>query len=333
MDEQIFIVSGGDAGQRLDVFLSNKLRDISRSQLQRLIGTHAIEVNGEPAKPSRRVEPGDLVVVAAPAAPRPSHIGPEDIPLDVVYEDGDLLVINKPRGMVVHPAPGAPDGTLVNALLAHCAGDLSGIGGEMRPGIVHRLDRDTTGLLVVAKNDRAHNALQAQIQKRTARRRYLALVWGHPAFGHAIVDVAIARHPTDRKRMTVAQEGDVRLAARPAVTELRLRERLGPFSLLEATLQTGRTHQIRVHCAFAGHPVVGDPVYGGQRKISSDQLRGPAQAALNERLARLGGQALHAYSLAFDHPRTGERLHFEVPPPGEMEALLALLRTLEGSAP
>lgn len=325
-DDKVFIATAPEAGQRLDVFLAGKLRDMSRSQLQRLIGTRAIEVNGETAKPSYKVEAGDLVVVDAPA-PKPSHIAAETIALDIVYEDADLLVINKPKGMVVHPAPGAAAGTLVNALLAHCPADLSGIGGVERPGIVHRLDKDTTGLLVVAKNDSAHRGLQEQIQKRVASRRYLALVWGRPPFGSAVVDVPIGRHPADRKRMTVV-EPDAHPPGRPAVTELRVLEALGPFSLLEASLQTGRTHQIRVHCAFAGYPIVGDPVYGGVRKVSADLLRGPAQADLNERIARLHGQALHAFSLAFTHPRTGEPLQFEASPPDEMRTLIDHLRIL-----
>lgn len=325
-DEQIFIVGDSDAGLRLDVFLSNRLRDVSRSQLQRLISTQAIEVNGQIAKPSYRTQAGDLVVIEA-RPPKVSDITPEKIDLDIVYEDADLLVINKAVGMVVHPAPGAESGTLVNALLAHVE-DLSGIGGVERPGIVHRLDKDTTGLLVVAKNDVAHNALQGQIQKRVATRKYLALVWGRPRFEHAVVDVPIGRHPTDRKRMTVVEPGG-RFASRAAITELRVLEDLGLFALLEAVLQTGRTHQIRVHCAFAGYPVVGDPTYGGLRRVSADTLRGAAQAQLNDRIAHLHGQALHAVSLAFNHPRTGERLGFEAPPPTEMQELLDFLRTLK----
>jgi 23S rRNA pseudouridine1911/1915/1917 synthase len=325
----IFIVSDADADLRLDVFLSRRMRDISRSQLQRLIGTRAIQVNGETAKPSCKTQAGDLILVELPA-PRISHIAPERLPLDIVWEDQDLIVLNKPKGMVVHPAPGAESGTLVNALLAHCQ-DLSGVGGVERPGIVHRLDKDTTGLLVVAKNDVAHNGLQGQIQKRTATRKYRAIVWGRPPFTHAVVDVPIGRHPTDRKRMTVV-EPDGRTRGRAAVTELSVLEPLGLFSLLEAVLQTGRTHQIRVHCAFAGYPVVGDPTYGGLRKVSSGMLRGPAQAALNERIAHLRGQALHAFYLAFYHPRTKERLEFEVPPPQEMTDLLEFLRSLRDAS-
>ena len=328
-EEQTFIVDDADAGERLDVFLAEKRRDLSRSQLQRLIGTQAIAVNGEPAKSSYRTQSGDLVEVDAPAAPVKAEAAPEAIPLDIVYEDHDLLVLNKAKGMVVHPAPGAESGTLVNALLAHCE-DLSGIGGVERPGIVHRLDKNTTGLLVVAKNDVAHHALQSQIQKRAASRRYLALIWGRPSFEHAIVDVPIGRHPTDRKRMAVIEPGS-RHAAREAITELRVRERLGGLAaLLECALQTGRTHQIRVHCAFAGHPVVGDPVYGGLRRIGADVVRGPTQIDLNERIARLRGQALHAFHLSFDHPRTGERLTFEAAPPAEFTELLTAIRDALG---
>lgn len=329
MSETAFIVGDTEDGMRLDVFLSEKLRDVSRSQLQRLIGIRAIQVNGSPAKPSVKTQTGDLISVEMAIPPKSSDMTPESIALDIVYEDSDLLVVNKKAGMVVHPAPGAESGTLVNALLAHC-NDLSGIGGVERPGIVHRLDKDTTGLLVVAKNDAAHNALQAQIQNRTASRKYLGLIWGRPPFEHAVVDVAIGRHPQDRKRMTVVEPGS-RTPSRSAITELRVLENLGPFSLLECTLQTGRTHQIRVHCAFAGYPVVGDPVYGGARKVNADTLRGLAQAQVNERIARLHGQALHAYSLAFDHPRTGERLDFETPLPGEMQELIDLARGFAAS--
>lgn len=323
--EQVFIVAQGDQGQRLDVYLAAHVPDISRSQLQRLIDTRAVQVNGTPARASVKTQTGDLILLAVPA-PRESHISPQEIPLDVVYEDPDLLVINKAKGMVVHPAPGTQDGTLVNALLAHST-DLSGIGGVVRPGIVHRLDKDTTGLLVVAKNDVAHNALQAQIQKRTAKRRYLALVWGHPPFNEAVIDAPIGRHPTDRKRMTVA-DSEKGITSRSAVTEVRVQERFPGFTLLECTLQTGRTHQIRVHCSFAGYPVVGDPVYGGIRKVSAEVARGPQMILLNEKISGLQGQALHAFSLAFDQPTTGERLEFEAPLPPPIEDLLEFLRTL-----
>jgi 23S rRNA pseudouridine1911/1915/1917 synthase len=276
--------------------------------------------------------------------------------------------------MVVHPAPGAETGTLVNALIHHCT-DLSGIGGVLRPGIVHRLDKDTTGLLVVAKNDAAHRSLAEQIKQRTAVRKYQALLWGRVPFKHAVIDAPIARHPIDRKRMTVYEDIDtatrfprrpldMRLphqpappgfedlpdiggndfmaagireqqpgGARPAVTELRLLEHLGIFSWIEAILQTGRTHQIRVHTAFAGYPVVGDVIYGGMRRVSADELRGPLLSHLNTMLSKLNGQALHAYSLAFTHPRTGNRLQFHAPLPAEITELVDFLRRIDEEPP
>jgi 23S rRNA pseudouridine1911/1915/1917 synthase len=323
-EEAVFLVGDADENKRLDVFLAEKLNDISRSQLQRLIAVGAVQVNGVPAKPSARAQRGDLILVEIPA-PKPSHIAAEDIPLDVVYEDRDIIVLNKAKGMVVHPAPGAEAGTLVNALLAHARDELSGIGGETRPGIVHRLDKDTTGLMVVAKNDVAHNGLSYQIQRKLAQRKYMALVWGRPSFSEAVVDAPIGRHPIDRKRMAVTEPG-ARVPGRQAVTELRIQEGFGVATMLEATLQTGRTHQIRVHCAYAGYPVVGDALYGGTRKIGADQLRGPAATELNARIAALHGQCLHAYSLAFRHPRTEEPLHFETPLPEEMAGLITFLR-------
>jgi 23S rRNA pseudouridine1911/1915/1917 synthase len=235
------------------------------------------------------------------------------------------LVIDKPRGMVVHPAPGSEHGTLVNAVLAH-ADDLSGIGGEERPGIVHRLDKDTGGLIMVAKNDATHRNLQAQIQAKTAERRYLAVVWGVPGFQTATIDAPIGRHPVDRKKMAVLT--DTRYTARPAVTELTVQERYGGvFTLVEAKLQTGRTHQIRVHCAYIQHPIVGDPLYGGVRKVPGS-ISAARRAGIEQAIEALDGQALHAYSLAFDHPRTGEGLTFTVPLPPVMMTLQERLRAL-----
>jgi 23S rRNA pseudouridine1911/1915/1917 synthase len=324
-DEQVFMVGEGDQNKRLDVYLAAHMVDVSRSQLQRLIDTRSVQVNGGAAKASDKTQVGDLILVSVPA-PRESHISAQEIPLDIVYEDSDILVINKAKGMVVHPAPGAEDGTLVNALLAHST-DLSGIGGVLRPGIVHRLDKDTTGLLVVAKHDVAHNGLQAQIQRREAKRRYLAIAWGRPPFEEAVIDVPIGRHPTDRKRMAV-MEINKGVNARNAVTEVKVREHLPGFTVLECSLQTGRTHQIRVHCSFAGYPIVGDPVYGGIRKAGAEITRGPALVKLNEKINSLHGQALHAFSLAFDHPTTGQRMEFEAPPPAEMQDLWDFLRNL-----
>jgi len=326
-EEHVFLVGDGDDGRRLDLYLADKMPDISRSQLQRLIAIGAVQINGVPARASSRTGRGDLILLEIPA-PKPSHIAAEEIPLDILFEDRDIIVINKAKGMVVHPAPGAEAGTLVNALLAHAKDDLSGIGGEARPGIVHRIDKDTTGLLVVAKNDVAHKGLEYQIQRKLAQRKYLALVWGRPPFTEAVVDAPIGRHPIDRKRMTVTEPG-ARVPGRPAITELRLKEQLGPCTLLEATLQTGRTHQIRVHCAFAGFPIVGDPVYGGIRKVGAEHLRGPAATEFNQRIAALHGQCLHAYSLSFRHPRTEEQLQFEAPLPQELQSLLDFLRSTQ----
>jgi 23S rRNA pseudouridine1911/1915/1917 synthase len=304
-------VSQDNAGRRLDAFLAENLPDFSRSRLADLISEQAVTVNGKPVKPSYKVQAGDEISLTLPEL-RPARALAQDIPLDVLFEDTELLVVNKPKGMTTHPAPGSPDKTLVNALLAHCS-DLSGIGGEERPGIVHRLDKDTSGLLVVAKTDFAHAALQKQIQDRTAKRRYLALVWGNPTFTEAVIDARIDRHPTDRVRMAA-----VRTGGRDAVTEVFVRERLGACCLLECRLQTGRTHQIRVHCQLAGHPVVGDHLYGGDKK-SGDPER-------DRRVSLLTGQALHAFSLAFTHPRTSESLSFEAPLPTELATFLDFLR-------
>jgi 23S rRNA pseudouridine1911/1915/1917 synthase len=320
-------VDASHAGQRLDVFIAGALPGASRAEAQRLIElpdgmTEGVRVNGRRGKPHYRLRVGDSVTAMRPES-QPATVQAESIPLAVVYEDADLLVIDKPRGMVVHPAPGAEHGTLVNAVLAH-ADDLSGIGGEQRPGIVHRLDKDTGGLLVVAKNDSAHRHLQEQIQTRRAERRYRALIWGVPAFQHATVDAPIGRHPADRKKMAVLT--DPHLTARAALTELTVCKSYSRiFSLLEAKLQTGRTHQIRVHCAYIHHPIVGDPVYGGLRKIPSDAFPAPQRLQREQAIEALQGQALHAFSLEFDHPSTRERLAFTVPLPYPIQRLLDLL--------
>ena len=307
---------------------------MSRAHVQRLIAIQAVLVNGNPGKAGYRTRFGDEISVAIPLARPLEDVQPEAIPLDIIYEDADLLVVNKQKGLVVHPAPGAESGTLVNALLAHCGPHLSKIGGATRPGIVHRLDKDTSGLLAVAKNDFAHERLAKQIRDRTAVRKYHALLWGRVPFKHAVIDAPIGRHPGDRKRMTVLEQsglsvGDFSPGVREAVTEVRLLEHLAEFSWTEAILQTGRTHQIRVHCAFAGYPVVGDASYGGQRKVSADLFRGAPLQTLNALLGRLHGQALHAHSLSFDHPRTGQRLQFHAPLPGEIGDLLDFLRRLD----
>ncbi len=323
-----YMVTPEMAGQRLDLFVCNLLVDATRSEAQRLIelsdaAADGVRVNGKRAKSNYRVRVGDAID-AVRTVPVPIRAVAETIPIVIVYEDADLLVIDKPRGMTVHPAPGSPNGTLVNAVLAH-ADDLSGIGGELRPGIVHRLDKDTGGLLMVAKNDVTHHALQAQIQARTVERRYQAIVWGVPNFARATVDAPIGRHPTDRKKMAVIT--DTHHTSRHAVTELIVRETFaGAVALVEAKLQTGRTHQIRVHCAYIRHPILGDPVYGGARKLPASAFPADRRAPIEAAVEALHGQALHAYSLAFSHPRNGERMAFTVALAEPMEQLLIALR-------
>ncbi|MHB0999729.1 MAG: RluA family pseudouridine synthase [Armatimonadota bacterium] len=307
-------------GERLDSYLASNIPDMSRSAIRRIIDEGCVTVDGANVKASHKVSEGDTVHFELPA-PKPTDIQPEEISLDIVYEDDDIIVINKPKGMVVHPAPGSPAGTVVNALLAHSKG-LSAVGGVERPGVVHRLDKDTSGLMVVAKNDNAHHSLQKQIQARTAERKYLLLVWGNPRFEQAVVDAPIGRHPTDRKKMAVIETSE--LKSRPAVTEFRVKERFGPFTLLEAKLQTGRTHQVRVHIAYAGHPVVGDPVYSGGIRLHTGERE--FVFAVNKMIDDLQGQALHAYSLSFNHPVTGERLEFTVDLPLDMMTLVEYLR-------
>lgn len=308
---------------RLDAYIAARLDGVSRALVQKLIGAGHVSVNSAPQRASYKVQTGDLVRVEIPP-PEPAGVAAESIPLDVVYEDASILVINKPKGMTVHPAPGSSSGTLVNAVLARCA-DLSGVGGVERPGIVHRLDKDTSGLIVVAKSDDAHIRLQQQIQRRTAHRHYLALVWGRTEFAEAVVDAPIGRHPTDRKKMAVIRDTD-KYTARRAVTRLNAVEVFDHFTLLEAQLDTGRTHQIRVHCSFVGHPVVGDPAYGGAHKPLSQDLSKSDQRELARLVENLRGQALHAYHLAFDHPITGQSLAFEVPPPDDMQSLITWLK-------
>lgn len=315
---QTLVAPANAAGQRLDVYLTERLPDLSRSRIQHLIEQGHIRVAGREVKSRYKVRPGDVVTVEVPP-PQPVAVKPETIPLDILYEDDDLLVINKPSGLVTHPAPGSPSGTVVNAVLAHCP-HLSGIGGELRPGIVHRLDKDTSGLLVIAKNDTAHRHLARQIQARTAQRRYLALLVGDLQPDERVVDAPIGRHPVDRLRLTVTDRH-----GRPARTTFRVRERFGDFTLVEAQLHTGRTHQIRIHASHIGHPVVGDPVYGQRTARKYAPVHDPTLQALIEALP---GQALHAAELTFVHPRTGETLHFTAPLPEEMQALLEYLREL-----
>ncbi len=298
-------------GLRLDAFLA-KRPDLSRSAAARLIEEGAVLVNGHPEKRSYLLLAGDVVSLTL-KEPTKSEVLPENIPLDIVYEDGDIVVVNKPKGMVVHPAPGNPTGTLVNALLHHCHGSLSGIGGIERPGIVHRIDKETSGLLVVAKNDAAHRALAAALEVHDVRREYHALVTGGFADDEGTVDLPIGRHPVDRKRMAVLREGQGK--AREAITHYRVLERFGGITHLLLRLETGRTHQIRVHMSHLSHPLIGDTVYGGGRTPFERR-----HAALLE------GQCLHAAALTLPHPRTGEWLRFESPLPENFEKLLKILR-------
>ncbi|GBF32976.1 ribosomal large subunit pseudouridine synthase D [Desulfocucumis palustris] len=299
-------VEPGGAGVRLDVFLAGENPDLSRSHVQKLLEDGQVTVNGGPARASYRVKTGDVIMLTVPP-PVEMKVEPEPIPLDIYYEDEDVLVVNKPRGMVVHPAEGNYSGTLVNAVLYHCR-DLSGINGVLRPGIVHRLDKDTSGLLMVAKNDVSHVELASQLKDRQVVRRYLALAHGVVKAERGVVDAPIGRDPGDRQRMAVVFRN-----GKPAVTHYRVKKKYQNHTYMELRLETGRTHQIRVHLSYIGHPVVGDPKYG------------PARPHFG-----LDGQFLHAAVLGFKHPRSGQFIQFESPLPGVLAAVLA---ELEESAP
>lgn len=315
----VTLTPGIDAeGMRLDRWLADSLSDISRSRIKSLILQGMVSSGGAKiSEPKTPVKPGVEVEVRLPP-PEPAIPEPQDIPLDVVYEDAALIVVNKPAGMAVHPAPGTHDGTLVNALLFRCRGELSGIGGVARPGIVHRLDKDTSGLIVVAKNDRAHNALAAQFADHSAGRTYEAVVWGCPAPGEGTVDAPIGRDSKARKRMAVVRNGH----GKEAVTHYRVEKRLGlGASLVSCRLETGRTHQIRVHLTHIGHPLIGDSVYG--RVTSARRSRLPDAA--REAATSFPRQALHAAELKFAHPVSGEEMRFEAPTPADMVELMAVL--------
>ncbi|MCL6635879.1 MAG: RluA family pseudouridine synthase [Peptococcaceae bacterium] len=298
-----FVVEEADSGKRLDVFLAGETA-LSRSHVQKLIEAGCAGVNGGTGRANTRVKAGDIILLTVPE-PQGMEVGPEPIPLDIYYEDADLIVVNKPRGMVVHPAEGNYSGTLVNALLHHCR-DLSGINGVLRPGIVHRLDKDTSGLLMIAKNDAAHLSLAAQLKEREVVRRYLALVHGRVKEEAGTVDAPIGRDPRDRQRMAVVHKN-----ARRAVTHYRVLERYSRYTYLSLRLETGRTHQIRVHLAYIGHPVVGDGKYGPARSHPG-----------------LCGQFLHAAVLGFHHPSTGEYLEFTAPLPEELQDVLRKARRM-----
>ena len=304
METRIFHPKRDDAGIRLDVYCAAQEASLTRSRIASLIRDGQLGVNGKPAKAGMKLNGGEEIRLEIPA-PQPMELKAEDLPLDIVYEDGDIVVINKPRGMVVHPAVGNMTGTLVHALMYHCR-DLSGIGGTIRPGIVHRIDKDTTGLLVVAKTDRAHQSLTEQLAQRRMHRTYWALVEG-VVKNDGQVDAPIARHPVDRKKMAVVPGG------REALTFYHVQERFTAYTLLECRLATGRTHQIRVHMAHIKHPVVGDPVYGIRKQAFT-----------------LEGQLLHALRLELCHPVTGKTMEFSAPLPEDFAHVLQVLRRREG---
>jgi 23S rRNA pseudouridine1911/1915/1917 synthase len=303
------IVVAEEAAERVDAWIAGQLEDLSRTRVAQLLADGSILINGTVPKKSYRPAVGDVIEIDIPAA-RASEIEAEQIPIEIVHEDADLLVIDKPAGLVVHPAPGHRSGTLVNALLHH-VGDLSGIGGVLRPGIVHRLDKDTSGLMLVAKHDEAHRALSAALKQRRIRRIYTAAAWGHLAQDSIVVDAPIGRARSDRKKMAVVPDG------RAAVTRLQRLARWPAADLLRAELESGRTHQIRVHLAHIGHPVVGDETYG--RNVLRG-LGGPSHLWAQELARRVRRQFLHATELHFQHPRTAELLHFESALPPDLAA-------------
>ncbi|WP_066459559.1 RluA family pseudouridine synthase [Anaerotruncus rubiinfantis] len=287
MNEQFYLTDEVDAGERIDKWLCENADGLTRSAIQRFCESGGVLANGKTVAKNYRLRGGEEILLRVPDA-KPLDVLPQNIPVEILYEDDDLLVVNKPKGMVVHPAPGNWDGTLVNALLYHCAGRLSSINGVIRPGIVHRIDKDTSGLLIVAKNDFSHSMLAEQIKEHSFTRIYNAIVYGGFTELEGTVDAPIGRNPSDRKKMCVTEKN-----ARKAVTHYSVREPFGAFTDLVLRLETGRTHQIRVHMAYKGHPVAGDPVYGPKKVITS-----------------LRGQCLHARTIGFVHPRTGAYLEF-----------------------
>ena len=302
MEPILLRASEESKNQRLDAFLASSLDGLTRSQATRLIESGEVAVNGRAVSKSYKLAGGEDIAVTLPE-PEPVEAVPQDIPLDVVYEDADVIVVNKPSGMVVHPAPGHPDGTLVNALLYHCAGTLSGVGGALRSGIVHRIDRDTSGLIIAAKNDAAHQYLSAQLADHTLARTYECIVVGALREDRGTVNAPIARHPTDRKRMAVVAGG------REAVTHWEVIARYPGYTHVRCRLETGRTHQIRVHMAYIGHPILGDTVYGAKKEVPG-----------------LTGQCLHAVGLRFLHPRTHEVVELFCPLPEEFTRMLQKIR-------
>jgi len=301
MASEELIAGAQDAGQRIDKFISDQIPDISRTYVQELLKSGDITVDLKTVKPNYRLSGGEKILVNV-LEPEPIEVKPEAIPLEILYEDQDVIVVNKPRGMVVHPAPGHTSGTLVNALLYHCK-DLSGINGMLRPGIVHRIDKDTSGVLVAAKNDKAHRSLAEQLKNKTTHRIYYAIAHGEFEHDKGTIDAPIGRDENDRKKMAVT-----RTHSKDAVTHFTVLERFEKYTFVSCRLETGRTHQIRVHLAYIGHPVAGDPKYGPKKTLN------------------INGQALHAAELGFIHPATGQNMMFQAPLPEDMEVLLTELR-------
>jgi pseudouridine synthase, rluA family len=302
MDNFEIIAEESDINKRIDVFLSKNLESFSRSYIQDLIKKGKATIGGKTIKANYRLREGDIVALAIPK-PEPLEILPENIPLDIVYEDNDVILVNKPKGMVVHPAAGHYSGTLVNALLYHCKDNLSGINGVLRPGIVHRIDMDTTGIIIVCKNDNAHQHIAKQLAEHSITRKYVAIVSGNIKEDEGVVDAAIARSKNDRKKMTVDKDG------KRAVTHFKVLERLNNYTYIECVLETGRTHQIRVHMSYLHHPLLGDEVYSNKKENT-----------------KLKGQCLHAKVLGFIHPSTNEYMEFEAPLPEYFKEILIKFR-------
>jgi 23S rRNA pseudouridine1911/1915/1917 synthase len=316
-----FTATGPEAGRRLDTVIAARFPTLSRSYVGRLIRAGHVTVNSLTKKSGHIIKLGDIVRSEVPP-PEPSACKPEPIPLSVLYEDGHIIVLSKPAGLVVHPAPGHRSGTLVNALLYHCR-DLAGIGGELRPGIVHRLDKDTSGAMIVAKSDMAHEGLSTQFKRRQVEKRYLALVYGQMKTSAGVIDLPVGRHPLDRKKMSTRSR-----SSRSTETRWKIREAFHGVTLIDVDLKTGRTHQVRVHCAAIGHPVVGDATYGGKRRwkeLHSQVVRGI--------LCSVKRQMLHAWRIGFVHPCTEQRMTFESPIPKDMALVLESLRVLPFNLP
>ncbi|MBI5286551.1 MAG: RluA family pseudouridine synthase [Deltaproteobacteria bacterium] len=311
-----FTVTPSEVQERLDIYLSKNLPCLTRSQIRRLIEESRVLLNHSPTKAGKKLKAGDLIEVTIPE-PQPLEARPEKVPLKILYEDESIVVVDKPPGLIVHPGAGRQSGTLVNALLYHCK-DLSGIGGKLRPGIVHRLDKDTSGVLVVAKTDRAHEGLARQFKEHSVTRRYLTLVWGMVKDDAGVIDLPIGRHPVHRKKMHVTPKG-----GRRALTHYKVLERFGPITLLEVTLKTGRTHQVRVHLSSIHHPVVGDSIYGWKT------VPGGLPQRLKYRLKELKRQALHAATLGFIHPVSGQYMEFASDPAEDMRKVVEVLKQIQ----